>query len=167
MAVSPAILLTILMIIGDFDIEFDITDGHFDVGHSHGVGPLGVKVLLAFTSGFGLGGYLAHSFDWSINPILCGLLFAIPSYLIVFIFMRIMYSQRGNSQVIATNVVGQKARVVNIIHPNSVGEIIVKDPNVETEIYMPATGNDKVIEKDTIVTVESVEGGTAKVKTEG
>jgi len=165
MAVSPAVLLTFFMILGDFDIDFDISSGHFDIGSGHGAGPLGLKAILAFTSGFGLGGYLAHYFEWGINPILCGLAFSIPSYLIVFIGMRLLYSQRGNSQVDSKNVVGQKARVVNIIHPKSVGEILVEDPNVKTSLYMPAVCDDKKsIEKDSIVTVESVEGGTARVK---
>jgi len=162
MAVSPACILTLLLIIGDFDIEFDVMHGDFNIGESHGVGPLGMKLILSFTSGFGLGGYLAYYFDWGIHPILSGLLFAIPVYSIVFLGMRFLYSQRANTLINSKNVIGQTARVVHQIPSNGVGEIVAEDPTVGRSIYLPAVGT-QAIGKDSIVIVDSIEGGTARV----
>jgi len=165
MTVGPAVLLTLLLIIGDFDIEFDLDSHDFSVGDSHGVGPLSLKLMLAFTAGYGLGGYLAYKLEWSLNHAVSGLLFAVPIYLLVFVFMRFLYSQRANTQVSSKNIVGQKARVTAKVLSDGVGEIVVEDPKVSRTLHMPArTDSGTDIDVDSIVLVESVDVGTARVK---
>lgn len=164
MTVSPAILLLCLVLIGDFDIEFDIDVGEFHIGESYGIGPVSFKLILAFISGYGLGGYLDYQFNWPLFHAITGLLFGILVYLIVYITLKILYSQRSNTQVIGTNVIGTNARVTTGMVGSSIGEILATDPLTQTSLYMLAMSKDSVdIKKGELVYVDDIEGSLAIV----
>jgi len=161
-AVIPAGLLIVMMILGDIEFDFGLDLGIGDIHLFSDAGPLGVKAILAFVSGFGLGGLIAENQDWSIGSILSGFLFAIGLYLIVLAFMRFVYSQRSNS-LKTGNLVGQAATVTTQIPKGKPGEITTIDPDTGSAVNLIARSV-KSSSPGTQVTIVQVRGGTAYVE---
>jgi len=162
-AIIPAGLLILLMLIGDIDLDFGMDIGLGDFHLFSDTGPLGVKAILAFVSGFGLGGLTAESQNWGISPTISGLIFAIILYLGVIAFMRIIYSQRSNTLKSSNTLIGQSATVTVQIPTGQPGEITTRDPETGLTVNMTA----RCIlakERGTKVKIISVDAGTALVE---
>ncbi len=162
-AVIPAGLLIILMFIGDIEFDFGLDIGLGDFHLFSDAGPLGVKAILAFISGFGLGGLIAEDQNWSLSPIISGFIFAIVLYLIVVLFMRLVYSQRSNTLKSSTNLVGQAATVTTLIPHDKPGEVSTVDPETGSTINLTARSF-RPIPRGAEVKITAIRSGTAYVE---
>jgi len=160
-AVIPAGFLIVLMVIGDIDFDFGLD--LFEISIFSDAGPLGLKAILAFVSGFGLGGLIAENQDWGIGPIISGFIFAVLLYLVILIFMRFVYSQRSNTLKHATNLIGQSATVTTQIPKGKPGEISVIDPETGSTINLTARSV-KTVTRGSQVLIMQIRGGTAYVE---
>ena len=124
-----------------------------DVG---GPGFFGLKLLLGFIIGFGLGGFFAVKYEWAFPHYLSGLAGGLITYTLEFQLLKLLYSQQANSQSRASSIVGHTAIVSHPIGKGGTGEI---------KTVMPATGNSLYLRARAIdAEAEIAEGSEVKIK---
>ncbi len=174
------ILLIMVLLGGDADVDADIdvdadldldmdvdADADVDVGTDiGGPGYFGLKLLLGFVIGFGLGGFLAVRNGWPVPHYLVGLAGGLVIYTIEFQLLRLLYSQQANTQSRASSIVGHTAIVSHPIGKGGTGEIKTIMPRTGNSLYLRARSVDAETEfaEGTEVKITSVSTGLARVE---
>jgi hypothetical protein len=117
------IFLLISLIFGEIFEHFDA--GHFDhdLGHG-GPGFFSVRVISVFITAFG--GFGAVGTHYGLTTLASsglGFISGIFFGSLIYTFARFLYNQQASTQVTATDVVGQTARVVVSIPAGGVGQV--------------------------------------------
>ena len=148
----------------DADIEADL-EADVDV-EAGGPGHFGLKLVLGFVIGFGLGGFLAVKYNWPLPHYLAGLAGGLCVYTLEYQLLKMLYRQQANTQVSGASLAGTKAIVTHRIAPGQIGEIRAVAPGTAQSIYLRARGVDidKEFADGTEVTVKSVATGLARVE---
>ena len=148
----------------DLDMDADV-DADVEVAAA-GPGHFGLKLILGFIIGFGLGGFLAEHNDWSVPSVLCGLIGGVCIYTIEFQLLKLLYAQQANTQTRASSVVGQTATVTHAIGPGGTGEIKAVTPQTGQSLFLRARAVDaeKAYAVGDQVTIKSVGTGLAQVE---
>ncbi|MCK5744436.1 MAG: hypothetical protein KAH30_06815 [Caldisericia bacterium] len=176
MVIVPTILLGIMLFLGfdsgadidadiggDFDLDLD-TD--LDVGgFGDGPGIFSLRLIMAFIIGYGLGGFLSLAYNWVIPHWLCGLLGGALIYYLVYLLLKLLYSQQSSSQVSHLSLEGRKASVSIAIKSGKVGEIKVSDLRTGLISYMIARSylEGEEFVKNEVVIIKSITGDIARV----
>lgn len=163
MAVIPSSLLIVLMLLGGIDLDFGFDIGMGDFQLFSDAGPLGLKALLAFVAGFGLGGFLSESEGWAGGSIVWGFIFAFLLYIGVILFMRIIYGQRSNTLKLDSNLIGQSCTVTTPIAKGKPGEISTIDSMTGSTVHLTARCF-RPLAPGSKVHITQVQGGTAYVE---
>jgi hypothetical protein len=179
MAIATAGILVAMLLLGgdadtdvdvdvdvDVDIDVDVDAGlDVDLGDIGGPGPLGLKLLLSFIMGFGLGGYLSTHYLWPIHHIAAGFVGGAVIYFLVYQLLKLLYRQQGNTQVSGHMIVGQPAVVTHRIGRGSTGEVRASDRKTGHTVYLRARSSQADVEfadGDNVV-IKSVANGFATV----
>ena len=150
----------------DVDMDMDV-DAGVDVGAEvGGPGYFGLKLLLGFIIGFGLGGFLAVHYAWTLPHYLAGLAGGVCIYTIEFQLLKLLYSQQANTQSRASSIVGHTAIVSHPIGKGGTGEIKAIMPGTGSSLYLRARAVDAEAEiaEGTEVRIKSVSTGLARVE---
>jgi len=183
MAIVPAIILTIMVILGfdtdadidmdadvdldvDVDVDADIDSGiDSEVTTGGGPGPFSLKLMLGFITGFGAFGYFAEHFDWYSSPIITAFLGGFMIYYLVYRLVKILYDFQANSQTSGMSLIGKEALVINQIAEGGTGEIKVKDPRTGNSIVFRAQAELQTpVNKGDAVRILNIRGNLAKVR---
>ena len=153
----------------DADMDMDVdADAGLDVGADvGGPGFFGLKLLLGFVIGFGLGGFLALHNKWAFPPhYLSGLIGGLCIYTLEFQLLKLLYSQQANSQSRASSIVGHTAIVSHPIAKGGTGEIKAVMPATGNSLYLRARAVDAEAEiaEGSEVKIKSVSTGLARVE---
>lgn len=152
--------LLIALIFGEI---FDFFDHDMDFAHG-GPGVLSSRVIAVFITAFGAFGAIATNNGLGPGPasgvgLGSGLLFGG----VIYFFLRFLYGQQVSSDVLASDLVGQSARVVVAIPPNGVGQIRCRiGEELVDKIAQSRDG--LAIAENTPVRIEEVLGETVIVK---
>jgi membrane protein implicated in regulation of membrane protease activity len=116
------VFLIVSLIFGEI---FDFFDHDFDIGGDHGgPGILSSRVIAVFITAFGAFGAIAVDNGLRAGPASgVGLASGVVFGGIIYAFLRFLYGQQASSDVVASDLVGQHARVVVSIPANGVGQI--------------------------------------------
>ena len=152
----------------DADMDMDVdADADLDVGGEiGGPGFFGLKLLLGFVIGFGLGGFLAVNNGWPIPHYLVGLAGGLCIYTLEFQLLKLLYSQQANSQSRASSIVGLTGIVSHPIGKGGTGEIKTVMPGTGNSLYLRARAVDAEAEiaEGAEVRIKSVSTGLARVE---
>ena len=154
------VFLMVSLIFGEI---FDFFDHDLDIDHG-GPGILSSRVIAVFITAFGAFGAIATNNGLAPGPasgvgLGSGVLFGGAIYA----FLRFLYGQQATSEVLASDLVGQSARVVVSIPANGVGQVRCRIG--EELIDKVAQSRDGLaIAENTPVTIEEVLGETVIVK---
>ena len=154
------VFLMVSLVFGEI---FDFFDHDIDIDHG-GPGILSSRVIAVFITAFGAFGAIATNNGLGPGPasgvgLGSGVLFGGAIYA----FLRFLYGQQATSEVLASDLVGQSARVVVSIPANGVGQVRCRIG--EELIDKVAQSRDVLaIAENTPVTIEEVLGETVIVK---
>lgn len=154
------VFLMVSLIFGEI---FDFFDHDIDVDHG-GPGILSSRVIAVFITAFGAFGAIATNNGLSPGPasaigVASGVLFGG----VIFMLLRFLYGQQVSSDVLASDLVGQSARVIVTIPANGVGQIRCRiGEELVDKIAQSRDG--LAIAENTPVTIEEVLGETVIVK---
>ncbi len=144
MVLIPALLLVIMLMAGgggDVDADTDLNvdlDHEVELGDTGGPGPLGIKLILAFIIGFGLGGFLGVYYEWIFPHLLSGLIGGAVIYTVVYLLLKALYRQQANTQISAASLAGSRGVVTLRIAKGAVGEIRALDPGTGHNLHLRA-----------------------------
>lgn len=155
--------------IGGHGHDFDMHGIELQAGEIPGDGPgmLGLRLILAFIIGFGVGGYIGWYYNIPYIPHWAlGLVGGIITYTIVYQLLKMLFRLQANTLISNQRMVGTEGIVTSEILSGSVGEIKVVDPKTGQSLYMRAMSESagQGYKKGHKVTVVSVTGGLAKVQ---
>jgi hypothetical protein len=156
------LFLIVTLIFGEIFDFFD-HDLDFDTDHG-GPGILSSRVISVFITAFGAFGAIATNNGLAPGPasgvgLGSGLLFGG----VIYMFLRFLYGQQATSEVLASDLVGQSARVIIGIPPNGVGQVRCRIG--EELVDKVAQSRDGLaIAENTAVQIEEVLGETVIVK---
>jgi hypothetical protein len=154
------LFLIITLVFGEI---FDFFDHDFDIDHG-GPGILSSRVISVFITAFGAFGAIATNNGLSPGPasgvgLGSGLLFGG----VIYMFLRFLYGQQATSEVLASDLVGQIARVIIGIPANGVGQVRCRiGEELVDKIAQSRDG--LAIAENTPVQIEEVLGETVIVK---
>lgn len=154
------VFLVVSMIFGEI---FDFFDHDVDVDHG-GPGILSSRVIAVFITAFGAFGAIAVNNGLSTGAasgvgLASGVLFSG----VIYMFLRFLYGQQATSEVLASDLVGQTARVVIGIPANGVGQVRCRiGEELVDKIAQSRDG--LAIAENTPVTIQEVLGETVIVK---
>ncbi len=140
-------------------------DGGFehDLGHG-GPGIFSTRILAVFITAFG--GFGAIGTHYGLSPLPSsglgfgsGVVFA----LIIYAFARFLWSQQATSEVRATDLVGQTARVVVAIPPGGIGQVRCRLGEALID-KIARSGTEEPIPENAVVRIEEVLGETVVVR---
>lgn len=142
---------------------FDFFDHDLDVDHG-GPGILSSRVIAVFITAFGAFGAIATNNGLSPGPASgVGLGSGVVFGGLIYAFLRFLYGQQATSEVLASDLVGQSARVVVSIPVNGVGQVRCRiGEELVDKIAQSRDG--LAIAENTPVTIEEVLGETVIVK---
>lgn len=163
MTIATSFILLIMVLLGgDADVDAGVDVGA-EVG---GPGYFGLKLLMGFIIGFGLGGFLAVHYAWALPHYLAGMAGGLIIYVLEFQLLKLLYSQQANTQSRASSVVGHTAIVSHPITKGGTGEIKTTIPRTGSSLYLRARAVDPKMEfaDGTEVRVKSVSTGLARVE---
>jgi hypothetical protein len=156
------LFLIVTLIFGEI---FDFFDHDLDFGGDHGgPGILSSRVIAVFITAFGAFGAIGTNNGLSPGPasgvgLGSGLLFGG----VIYAFLRFLYGQQATSEVLASDLVGQSARVVIGIPANGVGQVRCRiGEELVDKIAQSRDG--LAIAENTPVQIEEVLGETVIVK---
>jgi membrane protein implicated in regulation of membrane protease activity len=154
------VFLLVSLIFGEI---FDFFDHDIDFDHG-GPGILSSRVIAVFITAFGAFGAIATNNGLGPGPASAvGLGSGVLFGGIIYGFLRFLYGQQATSEVLASDLVGQSARVVVAIPANGVGQVRCRIG--EELIDKVAQARDGVaIAENTPVRIEEVLGETVIVK---
>ena len=179
MTIATSFILLIMVLLGgdadvdaDVDVDADLdldmdADAGVDVGAEvGGPGYFGLKLLMGFIIGFGLGGFLAVKNAWPFPHYLAGLGGGVIIYMLEFQLLKLLYSQQANTQSRASSVVGHTAIVSHPITKGGTGEIKAIMRGTGSSLYLRARAVDAEMEvaEGTEVRIKSVSTGLARVE---
>jgi membrane protein implicated in regulation of membrane protease activity len=155
--------------VGGHGHDFDMHGIELQAGEIPGDGPgmLGLRLILAFIIGFGVGGYIGWYYNIPYVPHWAlGLVGGIVTYTIVYQLLKMLFRLQANTLVNSQRMINTDGVVTSEIMPDSVGEIKVTDPKTGQTHYMRAmsVSTGTCLKKGQKVTVVSVTGGLAKVQ---
>ena len=142
---------------------FDFFEHDFDVDHG-GPGILSSRVIAVFITAFGAFGAIATNNGLAPGAASgVGLGSGVVFGGLIYAFMRFLYGQQATSEVLASDLVGQSARVVISIPVNGVGQVRCRiGEELVDKIAQSRDG--LAIAENTPVTIEQVLGETVIVK---
>jgi membrane protein implicated in regulation of membrane protease activity len=154
------LFLLVALIFGEI---FDFFDHDVDFDHG-GPGILSSRVIAVFITAFGAFGAIATRNGLGPGPASAvGLGSGVVFGAIIYAFLRFLYGQQVTSEVLASDLVGQNARVVVAIPANGVGQVRCRIG--EELVDKIAQARDGVaIAENTPVRIEEVLGETVIVK---
>jgi membrane protein implicated in regulation of membrane protease activity len=113
---------------GGHDFHVDTgTDMHVDSDHVSGPNPLSLRTFSMFVTMFGAVGALVMFYGGSV--LLASILSTIGGFIggwVMWIIIKAIYKQQGNSTISAQQLVGSTARIVSAVSKNVPGEVIVQ-----------------------------------------
>ena len=154
------VFLLVSLIFGEI---FDFFDHDVDFSHG-GPGILSSRVIAVFVTAFGAFGAIATNNGLGAGPASAvglgsGLLFGG----VIYAFLRFLYGQQATSEVLASDLLGQTARVVIAIPAHGVGQVRCRIG--EELVDKVAQSRDGLaIAENTPVRIEEVLGETVIVK---
>lgn len=159
-----------------FGHDHDTGDAHADHGFgghdiSHDMEPtigfFSVKVIGTLTMGFGAAGAIARQYgsDYLISS-LYGLATGVALSLVMYLILKVIYSQQSSSLVQTSSVIGQRAVVTIPIDAHRAGEIELFTGG-QHMTYLARAKKDKEIAKGRTVTVVDMAGGELIVEEAG
>lgn len=165
-AVAPAPPLVLMLLLGIGEWDFDFGDGDADSGFFGGPSPIGLKLLCAFISGFGLGGLIDMTYDWPMPDFVWGLIFAFALYFVVYAMMFILHVQSSNTQTDESSLIGMKGVLTGAISESGAGEIQLKDPKTGNDVILIARSlkEGQTFSKGARVSISSIAVGVAYVE---
>ena len=142
---------------------FDFFDHDIDFDHG-GPGILSSRVIAVFITAFGAFGAIAMNNGMSVGAASgVGLGGGVIFGGVIYMFLRFLYGQQASSDVLASDLVGQKGRIIIGIPANGVGQVRVRVG--EELVDKVAQARDGLaIPENTAVTVDEVLGETVIVK---
>jgi membrane protein implicated in regulation of membrane protease activity len=154
------VFLLVSLIFGEI---FEFFDHDIDIDHG-GPGILSSRVIAVFITAFGAFGAIATNNGLAAGPASAvGLGSGVLFGGVIYAFLRFLYGQQATSEVLASDLVGQNARVVIAIPANGVGQVRCRVG--EELIDKIAQSRDGLaISENTPVTIEEVLGETVVVK---
>lgn len=154
------IFLIVSLVFGEI---FDFFDHDLDFDHG-GPGVLSGRVIAVFITAFGAFGAIAVNNGMSTGAasgvgVGSGVVFSG----IIYMFLRFLFGQQASSDVVASDLVGQNARVVVSIPANGVGQVRCRiGEELVDKIAQSRDG--LAIAENTPVTIQEVLGETVIVK---
>jgi membrane protein implicated in regulation of membrane protease activity len=167
-AVAAALFLLASLVFGhDHDADHDAdhdTDHDADHDGSGGMSFFSFKVLLMFATGFGVGGYFASRFDWSVGAAAAagmglGLVMAAGGYA----FLNALYTRQGSSTVQTSGLVGETGVVDVTIDTDKPGRVACTLPSGR-QIFSAYSATGALIPVGTAVRVTGVLGSDLQVE---
>lgn len=154
------VFLIVSLLFGEI---FDFFDHDIDFDHG-GPGILSSRVIAVFITAFGAFGAIATNNGLSPGPASgVGLAGGVLFGGVIFGLLRFLYGQQVSSDVLASDLVGQSARVIITIPANGVGQVRCRIG--EELIDKVAQARDGLaIAENTPVTIEEVLGETVIVR---
>jgi hypothetical protein len=154
------LFLIVALIFGEI---FDFFDHDIDFDHG-GPGILSSRVIAVFVTAFGAFGAIATNQGLSPVPASgVGLASGVVFGGVIYVFLRFLFGQQATSEVLATDLVGQSARVVVGIPANGVGQVRARIG--EELVDKVAQSRDGLaIAENTPVKIEEVLGETVIVR---
>lgn len=154
------VFLLVSLIFGEI---FDFFDHDVDFDHG-GPGILSSRVIAVFITAFGAFGAIAVQNGLSTGAASAvGLGSGLVFGGIIFAFLRFLYGQQVTSEVLASDLVGQSARVVVAIPPNGMGQVRCRiGEELVDKVAQSRDGG--ALAENTPVRIEEVLGETVIVK---
>ena len=154
------LFLIVALVFGEIFDFFD-HDLDFDQG---GPGLLSSRVIAVFITAFGVFGAIAVNNGMGAGPASgVGAASGIVFGGLIYIFLRFLFGQQATSEVLATDLVGQSARVVITIPANGVGQVRCRiGEELVDKIAQSRDG--LAIAENTPVKIEEVLGETVIVR---
>jgi hypothetical protein len=168
------LVLVISLLVGELaehggDIVHDFGDhgdlGGHDVEHGHG-GPsiFSLRILAAFTTGFGGFGAIARYYEFSyVVSSLAGIVMGVLVAAVVYLVVRFLYTQQASSDVTLASLVGKDATVEVFIPAGSVGKIVLTAKGA-TVALTARSADGRGIPYGANVTIKEVVGDSAVVQ---
>ena len=152
-----------LIVSAVFGEIFDFFDHDIDFDHG-GPGILSSRVIAVFVTAFGAFGAIAMNNGMSVGAASgVGLGGGVAFGGVIYMFLRFLYGQQASSEILASDLVGQKGRIIVGIPANGVGQVRVRLG--EELVDKVAQARDGLaIPENTPVTIDEVLGETVIVK---
>jgi membrane-bound ClpP family serine protease len=143
----------------DAGVDHDHDHGHeAGSGNEATVSVFSTKVLGTFVMGFGAGGAIAqHYWDNLFRSSLAGILVGAFMAAIMYVSMKLLYSQQSTSLVDTGSLIGSQAMVITDIDANSIGQVTIRT-GVEAPTYLARATAGKHFAKGTTVVVVQTSG---------
>jgi membrane protein implicated in regulation of membrane protease activity len=171
LTVASVLILSLSLLFGDHDGDMDHDFAHdmdHDMDHDLDGGghmsPFSTKVVLMFTTGFGVGGFIGARYDlqWT-GSILSGIGGGLILGAIGYLFLNYLYQSQSNSAVGTSSLVGMIGTVSTGIGASSAGRISLTLKS-GLELHTARSTDGSVLTSGTPVRVVSIAGTTLMVE---
>jgi hypothetical protein len=162
------LLLLVLLIaggIGDHDVPIhEATMDHGDLDGHGGPSPLGIRVVAAFVTFFGVGGIIGQYLEWG-HPAssALGVALGLMAGTLVHRFAVLLYRQQADSHLSMNDLVRHMAQVTIAIPENGIGEVSLMI-GAERTAQLARSVDGSAIPSGGEVIITAIRGGQVLVK---